>query len=102
MLGFVTWQTNQNRLLGGSNQLQNDALLYGFGIEWMLGKWLFSSDLSGYSGYIGNRDNPSFWRSQIQYNLSRLVFRAEMNGGLRWWDWNTYSIGLRYYVANDK
>ncbi len=102
MLGFVTWQTNQNRLPGGSNQLQNDALLYGFGVEWKPGKWLVSSDLSGYSGYIGNRDNPSFWRSQIQYNLSRLAFRTEMNVGLRWWDWNTVSFGLRYHFTKKK
>jgi len=102
MLGFVTWQTNQNNLPGGSNHLQNDAYLYGFGVEWDYGKLEVDSDISGYTGYLGNRDNPLFWRSQIQYNFSRLAFRAEYNTGFRWWDWNSINLGIRYHFIKNE
>lgn len=102
MAGFVTWQTNMNRLPGGSSQFQNDAFLFGLGFEGTYGKWEIDSDFSGYSGYIGNRDNPLFWRSQIQYNMSRLGIRAEYEYGLRWWAWDSIKVGIRYQINKSK
>lgn len=99
MLGFVTWQTNQNNLPGGSNHLQNDAYLFGMGMEWKSEHWEIGSDLSGYTGYIDNRDDPLFWRNQIQYKFRRIAFRLEYEHGLRWWSWNSTSLGLRYYFT---
>jgi hypothetical protein len=99
MLGFLTWQTNQNGLPNGSSNLQNDAPLYGIGGEFTYGNWLIGSDISGYHGYIGNRDYPLFWRNQVLYRHRDFGLRMEYNHGLKAWDWNTFSFGVRYYVG---
>ncbi len=96
--GFVSWQTDNNMLPGGSRNKQNDAVYYGFGVEYLNQSWSFGTDITGYTGYIGNRDYPHFLRSQLQYRLSRLAIRTEFNYGLQSWDWNTISFGVRYYV----
>jgi len=101
-LGFVTWQTNKNRLPGGANHLQNDAPYYAFGIEYKKHKWWIGSDFTGYTGHINNRDYPHFWRNQIQYRSRKLGYRAEYNYGLQSWDWDTILLGIRYYVDSIK
>lgn len=97
-LGFVTWQTNKNGLPGGADYRQNDAPFYGLGIEYLKGKWFYGADISGYTGYIGNRDYPHFVRTQVQYRPGSIAVRAEYNYGLQSWDWNTLSVGVRYYI----
>ena len=102
MLGFLTYQTNQNGLSNGSQYLQNDAPLYGLGLEYKWKKLLVSSDVSGYHGYLGNRDTPSFWRSQVAYRHKDFEFRSEYNLGLKTWDWNTFKVATRWYFAKAK
>lgn len=97
-LGFVTWQTNKNRLPGGSRHNQNDAPYYGFGVEYVNHAWSFGSDITGYMGYIGNRDYPHFLRTQAQYRMGKWALRSEFNYGLQSWDWNSISFGFRYFV----
>ena len=98
MLGFYTWQTNKNGLPNGSDQFQNDAGLYGIGMEWVKGKFKWGSDVSGYHGYIMNRDYPTFWRNQFSYRLSEHVaLHVNANFGLKTWDWNTFTIGYRHF-----
>lgn len=97
MIGFFTWQTNRNFLPNGSNQLQNDAGVYGVGIEWKRGQFTWGSDVSGYHGYIGNRDYPTFWRNQFSYRLKHVALYANANVGLKTWDWNTITIGYRHF-----
>ena len=98
MLGFYTWQTNRNRLPNGSGQFQNDAGVYGIGIEWTKGKLKIGSDISGYHGYISNRDYPTFWRNQFSYRISKhIALYANANVGLKTWDWNTITIGYRHF-----
>lgn len=98
LIGFYTWQTNKNGLPNGSNFFQNDAGTYGVGIEWKRGKWLVNSDVSGYHGYIQNRDTPSAWRNEISYRLSKHIgFYSNFNVGLNSWGWQTFSIGYRHF-----
>ncbi len=52
MLGFYSWQTNDEL------NLQNDALLYGLGTDFEKNNWRFASSWSGYYGYKGNGDRP--------------------------------------------
>lgn len=100
MLGFVTWQTNKNSLPNGSNQAQNDALGYGIGLSYKKEAFYIESDVSGYHGYIGNRDYPTFWRSRAEYRWKGFGININYHYGLKAWDWNTYGFGIRYYVTN--
>lgn len=102
MLGFMTWQTNKNRLPNGSKFLQNDAPVYGVGLEYTYNKWFVGSDFSGYHGYIGNRDYPHFWRTQAAYRFKDFELRSEFNVGVKKWDWNTFRLSARWYFAEAK
>jgi hypothetical protein len=99
MLGFYTWQTNINGLINGSTSRQNDAPLYGFGLEYETGKWHFDTDFTGYYGYQGHRDYPGF----LRFNMVREIAGGEVsmgyNIGLKTWDWNTFSVGYRINVS---
>ncbi len=97
MLGFYTWQTNKNFLPNGSNYYQNDAGTYGVGVEYQNGMWLIGSDVSGYHGYIQNRDTPAFWRNQISYRLKHIALYANFEVGLDNWGWNTVTFGYRHF-----
>lgn len=97
MIGFYTWQTNKNFLPNGSDFFQNDAGTYGFGAEYTTGKWFFGSDVSGYHGYIQNRDTPAFWRNQISYRFKHVALYSNVNFSLNSWGWNTITIGYRHF-----
>ena len=97
MIGFYTWQTNRNFLPNGSAFFQNDAGTYGVGLEWTAGNWFVGSDVSGYHGYIENRDTPSFWRNQIAYRFKHIALYSNINFGLNSWGWNTVTIGYRHF-----
>jgi hypothetical protein len=102
MLGFYTWQTNINWLPNGNKENQNDAPLFGGGLELFGENWKLDTDLSGYTGYVGNRDNPLFWRTNIEkeFKFGALALRYQM--GLRNWDWNTFSINYRVNIIEIK
>ena len=102
MLGFYTWQTNYNRLSNGSDHLQNDAALYGVGLEYDGNGWFCHTDFSGYHGYIGNRDYPLFWRNQLGYRFKKGELTLHANMGLKKWDWNTLSVNYRVFVGEIK
>ena len=52
MGGIFVWQINQNR------QNQNDAPLFGLGLNLEGKNWALSPAFRGYSGYLNNGDRP--------------------------------------------
>lgn len=83
MLGFYTWQTNDEL------NLQNDAFLYGLGTDYTTRKWLFSSSLAGYTGYKDERDKPLQINFDIRRDFSNTAFRLQYQHGLRHWEYKT-------------
>jgi hypothetical protein len=102
MLGFYTWQTNINGLINGSTSRQNDAPLYGIGLEYETGLWHFDTDFSGYYGYQGHRDYPGFLRFNMVRDIPGGEISLGYNVGIKTWDWNTFSIGYRINVVEVK
>ena len=102
MLGFYTYQTNVNRLINGATERQNDAPLYGFGIEYHREKWQIDADLTGYHGYQGHRDSPLFLRLNINRQFKGGEVSAAYHVGMKKWDWNTFSLNYRIYVSEVK
>ena len=99
LLGFYTYQTNVNRLINGSTERQNDAPLYGLGLEYHHSKWKIDTDWTNYQGYQKHRDNPSFLRFNLTKELSGGAISLGYHHGLRQWDWDTFSINYRINVA---
>jgi hypothetical protein len=52
MAGFYAWQTYS------ADENQDDAFLYGLGMEYVSYEWIFQSGIKGYIGYRNNGDRP--------------------------------------------
>lgn len=87
--GFYCWHTNNNDLR------QNDALMYGIGIDLLLKEIKVSLQTSGYSGYIDNGDKPIVLRAKIEH-ASQSKFRPflQIQQGLNDFPYTSFHIGL--------
>jgi len=88
LIGFYTWQTNDE------NNLQNDALLYALGTDYSKGNWLFSTSWSGYSGYKNQRDQPMQLNFDIRKDFQGKALRLQYLHGLRHWDYKTVRVSF--------
>ena len=62
MIGFYAFQTNLEKYM------QNDAVLYGAGIELTAGRWQIDHQLGGYAGYLDNGDRPLVYRLDLRWD----------------------------------
>ena len=86
MLGFYSWQTNL------STYHQDDAFLYGAGMDYSFGKNTLSASLAGYSGYLGKRKTIIINELKpIPFNDRPMVFRVGYSH-----EWQSIQAGLRY------
>jgi hypothetical protein len=83
MIGFYTWQTNDEL------NLQNDALLYGLGADYNKNNWLFSVSWSGYSGYKNERDRPMQINFDLRKDFTKKAVRLQYQHGLQHWEYKT-------------
>jgi len=63
MAGFYVWQTHQDMYY------QNDAFLYGCGVDLSFKRFLMKNALGGYIGYIDNGDKPMIYRMSLASSL---------------------------------
>lgn len=68
MIGFYAWQTNL------TNHQQNDAVLYGLGLNWDTDQTFFQVDASGYDGYLNNGDHPRILRFEMGWKTTRFNY----------------------------
>ena len=71
LLGFYVWQIH------GNTHFQNDALLYGVGVDLDFPVLKIKNSLGGYYGYLGNGDRPSVYRLIIQSKFDA-IFNYEL------------------------
>ncbi len=83
MLGFYSWQTNDEL------NLQNDAFLYAIGTDYLIQEWRFSTSLAGYSGYKNRRDRPVQINFDVRKKLRKNALRLQYLHGLRDWEYRT-------------
>jgi hypothetical protein len=65
MAGFYVYQTSL------INHMQNDAFLFGAGMDLRLGSWKLEQQIGGYNGYLDNGDSPLVYRFGIQWDTGR-------------------------------
>ncbi len=92
MAGFYSWQTNSER------NRQDDAFLYGAGIDFISKKITISASAGGYIGYLKNHDKPavakiSFIRKGDHFNYG-LTYQA----GLSDYPYNSIRLSLEYII----
>lgn len=83
MLGFYSWQTNDEL------NLQNDAFLYGFGIDIQKNDWRFTPSCSGYFGYKNNGDRPLQLNFELRKDYKKRAFSIKYQHGLHDWLYKT-------------
>jgi len=91
MLGFYSWQTNDDM------NLQDDAFLYGAGFDICSGKMTVSNSVSGYYGYKGNGDRPFVYTFGLQKKLKHNTIRLQYLHGIHDWMYRTVKIS---YIWN--
>ena len=63
--------------------LQNDCFLYGGGIDFHFSEFVFSQEVSGYSGYLKNGDKPLVYRSSLQWKKNNVKLKFSYQHSLR-------------------
>jgi hypothetical protein len=76
-IGFYCWQTNLD------NYPQNDALLYGGGIDFDFKDFFINQSLCGYTGYMNNGDQPIVYRADIGIKIGNASLVAGYEKGLQ-------------------
>ena len=82
-VGFYTWQTNDDE------NLQNDALMFGAGLELKNKKWQLDNTVSGYLGYKNERDQPVVYSVGLKRELKKNALRLQYIHGLHNWEYQT-------------
>ncbi len=96
MLGFYSWQTNDEL------NLQNDALLYAMGLDYKKSNWLVSGSWSGYSGYKNERDKPMQINFDLRKDFSNKAIRFQYHHGIRHWNYKTTRVSFIWKFKHNK
>jgi hypothetical protein len=76
MIGFYAWQTTD------VESRQDDAFLYGMGATFHKGSFFWQHDVSGFTGYQGNGDDPIVYRTTIGTRMGRATLGLNYLAGL--------------------
>jgi hypothetical protein len=88
MTGMCIWQLS----VAG----QNDALLYGGGLEYDYNNWRLTTSCRGYSGYRHDGDQPIVIGSSVEKRLKNTSILVNLQQGLRDYDFTSIETGIKY------
>jgi len=87
MCGFYAWQVNT---FG-----QNDAFMFGAGIEYNSQKWRWKLNNTGYIGWIGNGDDPVIINFGIEKIFNQFGASLGVQQGLHDFSYTSLELGTR-------
>ena len=88
--GFLVWQTNDAHLR------QDDAFLFGMGLEYNHNGFRFQGYTGGYLGYMENGDKPIVVRMNFEKKMSRYTYLFRLQQGVYDFNYFTVETGARY------
>lgn len=91
MLGFLVWQTNEDNDLR-----QDDAFLFGSGLEWNRKNIRMQAYGAGYLGYKNNGDKPVVLRLNFEKKKKHHVLLLRLQQGVH--DFSYFSVEAGYRV----
>jgi len=92
MIGFFSWQTNLD------NYRQDDAFLYGVGIDLLSNKITISASAGGYIGYIKDKDSPLVARLKVFKNGKHFNYGISGELGLHDYQYKSLRLSLVYIL----
>lgn len=94
MLGFYTWSID----VEGHNQ--NDAFLFGTGLEWNRKNWRLQTNIAGYLGYLENSgDKPVVYRFQAEKRLKKTSLLLGFQQGLHDFKYSSFEFGGKWFLG---
>lgn len=85
-IGFLSYQTNR--------YYQNDAPLYGVGLDAVSGNFTLQNTMAGYSGWLKKGDRPMVYRVKLTYKTGGLGFFTQYQYSLRDYPFKRLQTGL--------
>jgi hypothetical protein len=93
MAGFFVWQTNEDK------HRQDDAILFGTGLEWNKNNWRMQAYMAGYSGYRNNGDRPTLARLNLEKKSRNKVYILRLQQGLHDFAYFSIEAGARLILS---
>jgi len=93
MIGFYSWQIYRG------DYSQNDAFLFGAGIDLSFKNIIFSNSCGGYAGYIGNGDKPLVYRCNIGTENKKFNYKLKYQLGLNDFNYQTLAFSVIFNVS---
>jgi len=93
-LGFLVWQTNDDHLR------QNDAFLFGTGIEWNHKRIKLQAYGSGYVGYQNNGDRPVVFRLFLERKGKKVNTLLRFQQGAFDFNYTSAEMGVRFILPS--
>lgn len=92
MLGFYVWQIESDVFN------QDDAFLFGAGLDWQKKSWRIQSNVCGYLGYLENQgDKPIVFRLRGEKRTGRMGVILGFQQGLHDFRYSSAEFGAAYY-----
>jgi hypothetical protein len=93
MAGIYVWQ------LTGDGHRQNDAFLFGTGLEWNKNKWKVQSSVAGYLGYLLNSgDKPVVVRAHAEKKFNHAAVLLRLQQGIKDFKYSSVEAGIRIFL----
>lgn len=93
MLGFYSWQIESDK------NNQDDAILFGTGLEWNKNNWRLQTNIAGYIGYLENSgDKPVVFRFNMEKRIKHVGLLLGFQQGLHDFKYSTVEAGIKYLV----
>ena len=97
MFGFFAWQTYED------NRRQNDAPVWGFGVDLHSKKLAFINSFGGYDGYLATGDKSFVYRSTLKSKLESVVnYELRFQQGFYDFEYTSFRIGCSLNIDRIK
>lgn len=94
MAGFLTWQIKSDK------HNQDDAFLFGSGLEWNKNNWRLQTYIAGYLGYLeGSGDKPIVFRTTMERKLKRNSLLLGFQQGIKDFAYTSVEAGFKYVIG---
>jgi hypothetical protein len=92
MLGFYSWQVESEK------HNQDDAFLFGTGLEWNKNNWRIQTNVAGYLGYLKNSgDKPVVCRFNMEKKIKTISLLLGFQQGLHDFGFTSAEFGVKYF-----
>lgn len=97
MAGFYVWQIESDIFK------QDDAFLFGAGIEYRKKNFSFHTTIAGYLGYLEKQgDKPVVFRTRAEQQLKKMKLVLGFQQGLNDFEYSSFDAGLRFNFNKGK